>query len=177
MKQTHNKPKIVVFHSEIYPKCIQPKRSLPWMCICTALENTSVKMSSVYFIHFKHSQPLLLWTSLPTVRLKLKKPLHESGIPDSEEAEQTAFHGPFFTSERWNNRVQRKDNMTELSGSPLISLSHTDQGVHDSPPSTSLFTSEVGYLESDKPCRDLDSLVSEVTLSIVSRRAWESSNL
>lgn len=64
-----------------------------------------------------------------------------------------------FTSECWNKRVQGNDNMTELCGSPLISLSHTQ--IKESTV-LYLFTSEVDYLESDKPCRDLDLLVSKV---------------
>lgn len=64
-----------------------------------------------------------------------------------------------FTSERWNKWVQGEDNTTELRGSPLISLSHTQ--IKESA-ILYLCTSEVEYLKSDKPCRDLDSLVSKV---------------
>lgn len=52
-------------------------------------------MSSVY-LFTSNTRSALLWTSLPTVRLNPKKPLRESGIPDSEEAEKKpAFYGPF----------------------------------------------------------------------------------
>lgn len=63
--QTHNKPRncAVVFHSckqtvcvKCTPNLFSQNKPLPRMCRRSASENPSVKMSPLYFIHFKHLQ-------------------------------------------------------------------------------------------------------------------------